>query len=531
MMAEKQLPIIVIGAGIGGLSAAISLASRGLPVLVLERQAKPGGKLHSVSISGQAIDSGPTVLTMRHVFDELFHAAGSNLDEHVVTQPAQILARHAWRDGTRLDLHASRERSARAIREFADQREASGYLRFCAAAEGLHQMLDRPFMQRPQPGLGGLLTRLSLSEQLRLLRVNPFRSLWQLLGEYFRDPRLRQLFARYATYSGSSPWQAPATLMLIAHVEQSGVWYLPAGMQELAGAMHALAAALSVEFQFRAEVDDVLIDRNGISAVRLSDGETIHARHVIANCDTRALLDGQLGKQVQRRLRGPLGIPGTASLHTGKPSLSAFTWSMLARPRGFPLSHHNVFFNNDYAEEFRAIFHRQQIANPATVYVCAQNRSQDRSQNRSQDQTDQQRDDHSNPAAPDDARERLFCLLNAPAGMSMEQCRRQQSELTAQMLAHLADCDLLLRPEPDCMRITTPADFALRFPGSGGALYGSAVHGWRAAFTRPSCASRIPGLYLCGGSVHPGPGIPMAAISGRLAAAAVAHDCGLADVG
>ncbi|MBU1187563.1 MAG: phytoene desaturase [Gammaproteobacteria bacterium] len=519
-MAEKQLPVIVIGAGIGGLSAAISLASRGLPVLVLERRSEPGGKLRSVHIDGQAIDSGPTVLTMRHVFDELFQAADSRLSDHVQLQQAKVLARHGWRDGSRLDLHASRERSARAIREFADQREASGYLRFCADAERLHDLLDLQFMRRPQPGLTGLLPALSLRQQLQLLRVNPFRSLWQLLGEYFRDPRLRQLFARYATYSGSSPWQAPATLMLIAHVEQTGVWYLQDGMQQLARAMHELASALSVAFQFRAEVDDIQINRSGISAVRLSSGETIPARHVIANCDPRALLNGQLGQQVKRRLRGPLGIPGTASLHTGKPSLSAFTWSMLGKPRGFDLAHHNVFFNHDYAAEFRAIFHRQSIANPATIYVCAQDRGD------------------GNPAAQADAAagssngsERLFCLMNAPAGMSMEQCRRQQQSLTEQMLAQLAECDLLLRSDTASMRITTPADFALRFPGSGGALYGSAVHGWRAAFLRPGSATKVPGLYLCGGSVHPGPGIPMAAISGRLAAEAVARDCGLPDSG
>jgi len=520
-MAEQQPPVIVIGAGIGGLSAAISLASRGLPVLVLERHSEPGGKMRTVNIDAQAIDSGPTVLTMRHIFDQLFAAADSKLEDHVQLQQAKILARHGWRDGSCLDLHASRERSARAIREFSDQREASGYLRFCNAAENLHQLLDQQFMRRPQPGLTGLLPALSIRQQMQLLRVNPFRSLWQLLGEYFRDPRLRQLFARYATYSGSSPWQAPATLMLIAHVEQSGVWYLPAGMQQLAKAMHSLAAALSVEFQFRAEVDDILINRSGISAVRLSSGETIPARHVIANCDPGALLGGQLGKQVQRRLRGPLGIPGTASLRTGTPSLSAFTWSLLDKPRGFDLAHHNVFFNNHYADEFRAIFRRQSIANPATVYVCAQDRHEH---------------GHSATGATsasqaDAGRERLFCLMNAPAGMSMEQCRRQQQTLTEQMLAQLAECDLVLRPDPDSMRITTPADFALRFPGSGGALYGSAVHGWRAAFTRPGSATRVPGLYLCGGSVHPGPGIPMAAISGRLAAAAVARDCGLPDSG
>ena len=513
-MVDHQHPVIVIGAGIGGLSAAVSLASRGLPVLVLERQSEPGGKLRSVRIDGQMIDSGPTVLTMRHVFDELFRAAGSRLDEHLQLQPAQVLARHAWRDGSKLDLHASRERSARAIREFADQREASGYLRFCAAAENIHDMLDQQFMQRPQPGLGGLLSGLSSSQQLRLLRLNPFRSLWQLLGEYFRDPRLRQLFGRYATYSGSSPWQAPATLMLIAHVEQSGVWYLPDGMQQLATALHELAIALSVECQYRAEVSDILIDRSGVSGVKLSSGESIATRQVIANCDPRALLQGHLGKQVQRRLRGPLGIPGTSALNTGTASLSAFTWSMLSTARGFPLCHHNVFFNTDYAEEFRAIFHRRSIADPATIYVCAQDRN------------DQQRSDQTGAGK---ARERLFCLMNAPAGMSMDQCRQQQQQLTAQMLAHLAECDLLLRPEPERMRITSPADFALRFPGSAGALYGSTVHGWRAAFARPGSATKIPGLYLCGGAVHPGPGLPMAAISGRLAAGAVARNCGLAE--
>jgi len=480
-------------------------------VRVLERRAEPGGKMRTIKVDDQLIDSGPTVLTMRHVFDELFQAAGTRLEDHVHLQPAKVLARHAWRDGSILDLHASRERSARAIQDFAGSREASGYLRFCAAAENIHNMLDKSFMQRPQPGLTGLLSRLSLREQMQLLRANPFQSLWQVLGEYFRDPRLRQLFARYATYSGSSPWQAPATLMLIAHVEQTGVWYLPEGMQKMAQALHRLASNLSVEFSYNSEVEDILISRTGVTSVRLKDGEEIHARRVIANVDTRALLDGSLGKQVQRRLRGPMGIPGTASINTGTPSLSAFTWSMHSKAREFPLSHHNVFFNDNYHEEFRAIFNRQKIASPATTYVCAQDRSDQLVGSIEQ---------------PQNGRERLFCLVNAPAGLNHDQCRQLIRPLTEQMLEHLAECDLLLRPGNEEMRITTPADFAQRFPGSGGALYGNAVHGWRAAFTRPGSRTKVRGLYLCGGSVHPGPGIPMAAISGRLAAEAVIVDAG-----
>ena len=229
--------VAVIGAGVGGLAAALALAAHGLEVVVLERAAAPGGKMREIALGDARLDAGPTVFTMRWVLEEIFAEAGAALDAHLALRPAAVLARHAWDgDGGRLDLHADPARSAEAIGEFAGPAEARGYLAFCDRARRIYATLERPFIRAPRPSMLSLITAAWPAGLAELWGVSPFATLWKALGDHFRDARLRQLFGRYATYCGSSPFLAPATLMLIAHVEQQGVWLVEGGMHRVARA-------------------------------------------------------------------------------------------------------------------------------------------------------------------------------------------------------------------------------------------------------------------------------------------------------
>ena len=245
--------------GDGGLAAALTLASRGREVLVLERAGAPGGKMREIVVEGRRIDSGPTVLTLRHVFEQLFQEAGADLAEAVPMTKADVIARHAWRDGSRLDLHADRARSADEIGVLAGRDAARGYLEFCDRARRIYEFLEPSFIQKPRPGVSDLVRSAGITGIGSLWAVTPFRNLWDELGRYFPDQRLRQLYGRYATYCGSSPFSAPATLMLVAHVEQEGVWLVDRGMHALAQAMARLAEASGAEFRYGSEVGEILV--------------------------------------------------------------------------------------------------------------------------------------------------------------------------------------------------------------------------------------------------------------------------------
>lgn len=479
-----QRRAIIIGAGIGGLSAALLLAARGVEVTVVERAAAPGGKMRQVEAGGLALDAGPTVFTMRWVFDQIFDEAGADFAQHVRLNRAATLARHAWRDGARLDLFADLERSVDAIGAFAGKSEADGFRRFAARAQTIYETLRDSFIlaQRPSPvdlvrhaGFGGLPN---------LLRISPFATMWDELSKYFHDSRLRQLFGRYATYCGSSPFDAPATLMLVAHVEMEGVWRVEGGMHALACALATLAQARGATFLYGREAKRVIVESGRVAGVLLDDSQRLDADAIIMNGDVAALRHGLLGADA----RNAVGDAPRA-----QPSLSAVTWAMRARAREFPLLHHNVFFSHDYRTEFDDIFGRKRLPAAPTIYVCAQDRGDD----------DAPRDE-----------ERLFALVNAPAGQDISQEELSRCEET--MFRMLADCGLEVSAAAATR--TAPTDFARLFPATAGAIYGQASHGWTASFTRPGSRTKIPGLYLAGGSVHPGPGVPMAAISGRLAA-------------
>jgi 1-hydroxycarotenoid 3,4-desaturase len=490
-------PVAVIGAGIGGLSAALALATRGVDVVVFERAATPGGKLREVEVGGARIDSGPTVFTMRGVFDEIFAEAGAVFDERVQADPLEVLARHAWDPDRQLDLFASRERCAEAIAAFAGPAEGRRYLAFCAQARRTFETLEKTFIRAQRPTPIGLTQRTAAAGIGGLLHIKPFNTLWGTLQSHFRDPRLQQLFGRYATYCGSSPFLAPATLMLVAHVEQEGVWVLRQGMARLAAALHQLAEAHGVEFRFGREADEIRLEHGRVAAVHCTDGETQPCSAAICNAEPAALAAGLFGAAV----RG--AVPAR---RVAERSLSALTFSLLASPGGIPLLHHNVFFSRDYRGEFDDIFRRRRLPRDPTVYLCAQDRAAD-------------------GGPPSHRPERLFCLVNAPPVGDLHRFDTEEIAACAtKTLQTLGRCGLQLSYDPAQAVATTPTDFERLFPASGGALYGQASHGWRASFTRPGSRTRIRGLYLAGGATHPGPGVPMAAVSGRLAAESLLED-------
>lgn len=479
--------VIIVGAGMGGLAAAADLARRGCDVTVLDAATRPGGKMRQVEVAGRGVDAGPTVFTMRWIFEGLFADAGQRLDDHLDVVASELLARHAWRAGGRLDLFADIERSADAISRFASPADGQGYRDFCARSAAIHRTLVGPFIASERPSMLELVRR--VGDLGALWRTVPTKTLWAALGEHFRDPRLRQLFGRYATYVGSSPWRAPATLMLVAHVEQDGVWQVRGGMRAVADALHGLGVGQGARFRFGTRVASILLEGGRAAGVRLEGGEELRADAVLFNGDASALPALGAGGRPTPRL---------------KRSLSAITWCVNAPTSGFDLAHHNVFFAEDYAAEFDAVFRQRQVAEAPTVYICAQDRGA-----------------AAEPLAPG-APERLLVLVNAPPDGDV--ARLDAAAHEARSFGLLEACGLHVARGEGRMVATTPEGFHTLFPATGGALYGRANHGMLGSFARAGAASRLPGLYLAGGSVHPGPGIPMAAMSGRLAAARLLAD-------
>lgn len=488
---------IVVGAGIGGLTAAADLARAGLSVTVLERAAGPGGRMRRQGSAEAPIDAGPTVFTMRWVFDALFEDAGRSLEGALDLERLDVLARHHWQDGGVLDLFENIEHSADAIGRLCGAAEADGYRRFARDTKRVFDVLDAPFMRAQRPDPVRLTLDVGLTHIADLIATRPFDTLWKALGDYFQDPRLRQLFGRYATYCGANPFAAPATLMLIAHAERAGVWRVKGGMYELALALERLGRELGAQHVYDTPVARLEVERGRVRGVVTEDGERHEADLVVFNGDAAALMEGLFGPEAGRALGG----------HPPPRSLSAVTFTGRTRVSGFPLAHHSVLFSRDYAAEFDAIDASGRPAKDPTVYICAQDRA----------------DDGALLPGTDPEAERLLLLVNARADGDARRYDDATIEaIREDMLCRLWKSGLALTPTQ--WTVTTPADFEQAFPATGGALYGRAIHGFMASFQRPGARTKIPNLYLAGGSAHPGAGVPMVATSGRLAAAAALTD-------
>ena len=497
-MLQRSGHIVVIGAGMGGLSAAIRLALAGLAVTLVDAAAHAGGKMRTLPTPAGPVDAGPTVLTLRSVFDALFAQAGERLDDHLTLIPQTLLARHFWSDGATLDLYPDPEANARAIRDFAGIRAEAEFRAFARTARNLRTRFDAPVMQSGKPRLAAV-TRAALGAPAALVSLAPAlvpgRTLAGMLRAQFTDPRLRQLFGRYATYVGGAPHQSPAVLGLIWDVEQEGVWAVQGGMGNLARALADLAQRAGVVVRLNTRVTAIGQDARGaVDRVTLDDGSDLPCGAVVFNGDPAALGAGLLGDTV---------APALPRSATHPRSLSARVWAFASAPRGVDLTLHNIFFADDEDAEFGPLAESRHPVDPS-IYVCAQDRA----------------------GAPRlQGPERFEMILNAPPlphkgapdPTETDRCRSMTFD-------RLARFGLSFDPIPDTSALTTPQDFDRLFPGSQGSLYGLSPQAMTATFRRPVARTRIRGLYLAGGGTHPGAGVPMAALSGRHAAEAILHD-------
>jgi len=477
---------IVIGAGIGGLSAAIELGARGLRVRVLEAADALGGKAGTATIDGIELDTGPSLLTMPDVFDAILRRAGTTLKDELDLRAHDPWFQYLWPDGARLDVKQGLADTLASVRATFGTQAENELRTYLDHARSIWEAAAPTFVYGEAPSLGRVL-RLGPRALPLLARIEPLRSLQASIHARVREPHLRMLLERYATYNGSDPRRAPATLGCIAHVELSlGAWGIEGGVQALVRALARAAERVGVELCTGARVARILIEQGRACGVELASGERIRARAVIANADPAHVFGELISK-----------------LSSGPPEPSMSGWTAILRARRTPRAPHTVLFPRNYDEEFRDVFDRGRPPSEPTVYLCAQERAHGRSGWA----------EH----------EPVFVMVNAPPepidGASPDawwtdlasrvQTRLRQAELTS-------EDDALVWQR-------TPRELAARFPGSRGAIYGASSSSRAAAFLRPANEVRaIPGLFLGSGGAHPGGGMPLAAISGRLAANAAA---------
>ena len=487
-MAQQPPKIVIIGAGIGGLAAALRLAHQGCEVTVLDMHGAAGGKMRTVPSAAGPVDAGPTVLTMRPVFEALFTDVDEELSAHLTLEPLATLARHYWDDGTQLDLMADPAHSLSNVTAAFGSKAGQEFALFSARAQRLFAAFDAPMMRAHAPRQWAM-TKTVLGSPSLIPDMAPHRTMAGLLKSSFRNPHLAQLFGRYATYVGGSPYASPAILSLIWHAEAQGVWSVNGGIQRLAQTIAELAKSRGAEFHYNTKATRITQQNGRTSGVQTLDAH-FPADIVLYNGDPRALQTGLLGEGVK---------PAVQETQVSPRSLSAYVHAFAARPSGVDLAHHTVFFGHDPKAEFAALA-KGEMPTDATLYLCAQ--------------------DHGHKAA--DALQRFEIIMNGPP--VPRDAHKEKPPCQTQIFARLQQFGLTFSPTPGPDALTTPQEFDHLFPASSGSLYGRSPHGLTAAFKRPTARTPIKGLYLCGGGAHPGAGVPMATLSAAHAAAAIMTD-------
>lgn len=467
-------------------------------------------------------DTGPSVVTMRPVLEELFAAAGRRLEAYLDLLPVEPLTRYFYPDGVRLDISRDLPRTLDQIASL-EPRDVDGYLSFLAYAARLNRLTAPVFTFGPPPSLASL-AKISLLDAARV-GLASLHSMDAAIRARVRSPYLRQLLGRFATYVGSSPYQASAALSVIAHVElNEGIWYPRGGVYAIARALEKLAGELGVEIRTNTEIMSIARSQNKrqkrkenqtndwskgrdnsrsslltrysntsrVVGVALSTGETLAASTVIANLDVATVYERLLPPEPRFRRR-------LARLETMQPSCSGFVLLLGVEGEQPELAHHNIFFSSDYQREFRQIFREGIPPDNPTIYVAVTSKT----------------DAGHAPAGC----ENWFVLVNAPAADGRFDWSARRDEYANLVLRRLAERGLDVRGRLRVRHIVTPPDLEKMNGARRGALYGVSFNDRLAPFKRPgNRCPEVNGLYFVGGTTHPGGGVPMVMLSGKVAA-------------
>ncbi|HEV7653201.1 MAG TPA: phytoene desaturase family protein [Mycobacteriales bacterium] len=484
--------VVVIGAGVGGLAAAARLAAGGHDVTVCERAEVVGGKLGLLERHTAAgtfrFDTGPSLLTMPEVFADLFAATGDPWPAGLDLQPLDPLIRHRFADGTRLDTSGDLDTTCARMDAAFGPPAGADWRRLLARSEQIWTAVRRPFLESPIDGVRDLARQAVRVGDLRT--IAPGRTLRWLGERYLTDPRQRVLLDRYATYTGSDPRRAPAALGVVPYLEQRfGGWYLGGGLRTLADELARRVTALGGRIRTGTEVARIETEGGRAAGVLLADGGRLPADVVVANADAGLVYRDLLPRPaLARRLRKAV------------PSLSGFVMLLGVRGRTPNLAHHNVLFPASYDAEFDAVFGdpATPVADP-TIYVSVPD----------------------DPAVRPDGHEAWFVLVNAPRhgtgpGALNWDSPALSGSYAGRLLGLLARRGLPVTDRLLFSHVITPADLARATRAPGGAIYGSSSNGARAAFLRPPNRSPVRGLFLVGGSTHPGGGLPLVVLSARI---------------
>jgi phytoene desaturase len=497
---------VVVGAGLGGLSAAIRLAASGWRVTVYEQQSLPGGKAGSEARGEWRFDTGPSLLTMPYVLEQLFAAAGREWTDYLEVERLEVICNYFWPDGTRLHAYGDPERFASEI-EAKTGEPADHVRRYLDYAGRIHEVASEIFLWHSLHDHRTWFSKLFWSRLFRLGQIDPLRTMNAANESFFDDPRVVQLFNRYATYNGSSPYRTPATLNIIPFVEYvHGGYAVVGGIHSLPRALERLAGELGVEIRYGEKVDRI-VTREGANGPgrprrkREATGVEVGSRFVsadavVSNVDVSVTYPELLGDEDARQLHRYRRLePSSSGL--------VFSWGMSEE---FPeLTVNNIFFSSDYRREFAAIFDDHRLPDDPTIYINITSK-----------------------VTPSDAPlggENWFLLVNVPyvdgQDWASESARMRDTVIRRLSESLGRDVSGAIGEEG----VMTPEDIERRTMSYRGALYGIASNTRLASFARhPNRSPDYGGLYFCGGSAHPGGGMPLVMLSGKIAADLIRYD-------
>ena len=476
----------IVGAGIAGIASAIRLAVKGYRVDVFEGNGYPGGKLSSFDINGYRFDAGPSLFTLPQLVDDLFRLAGKNPTDYFQYQKLPETCRYFYEDGTRFTADAEPEQLAKTIERYLGE-PAEKVLTHLRDSAVKYEVTEKLFLHRSLHKLGTYFNRDALKGYLNLHKLDAFRSMNKANSTRFSDPRAVQLFNRYATYNGSDPYQTPATMNIIPHLEYNiGAFFPKGGMVSITNSLVKLAEDLGVTFHYNTPVEKLIIQEKRISGVQVQ-GETREYDVVVSNMDVvntfRKLLPD--ARQPERILRQPK-------------SSSALIFYLGIKKKFPELGLHNIFFSKDYATEFHHIFQQKTIHSDPTVYINVTAKYE--------------------PSDAPAGGENWFVMVNAPANDGQDWgtliAETRQNILTKLGRQLGENIELLIETED----VLDPRLIESRTSSSQGALYGNSSNNRFAAFLRHANFSRqFSNLYFVGGSVHPGGGVPLCLLSAKIA--------------